>query len=492
MNNITEMMKKDSSTKNLLMYSVFAFSILAALIKSLVTKESATIILFSTELILFTVVYLLGEKVIKRPTIFPLLGIISVNVFTIAGIFVAGGGWTVIIVTFLLAIFAAVPFKKYLFALGYSLGLLTILLAITNSTKEAESIQSNAATVLLIYVLTGVMLFVLIQLNEKLAKNVQELLQFSNEIAATQQSQREQLEYKVGHILEDVSTVNDRLQNNFVAQSDIQIVLQEIAQGSQQQSEQISEITDNARFSHRSMEQLKSSMTTLLQDTNITKKVSEDGEKKVLAFSTDVKEISVFIKELHDMFTDLSEKIKETNMFSDSIKQISEQTNLLALNASIEAARAGEAGKGFSVVADEIRKLAEMTNKTAESITTNLNAVNNENVTTLSKMDTSEQKVLAMYESSEEVVSAFSQLSEMFNRLRENVKETDAFTEDVTVNSTKIEQSTAELAAIIEQASASIEEINATVENLSKDNEKISILMDQTAASAKEIIDTKK
>lgn len=470
------------------MYSVFAFSIVAALIKSLVTKETATIILFSTELILFTVVYLLGEKVIKRPMIFPLLGIITVNAFTIAGIFVAGGGWTVIIVTFLLAIFAAVPFKKYLFALGYTLGLVTILLAITNSTKETESVQANAATVLLIYVLTGIMLFVLIQLNEKLAKNVQELLQFSSEIAATQQSQREQLEQKVGHILEDVSAVNERLQNNLVAQSDIQIVLQEIAEGSQQQSEQITGISDSARFSHRSMEQLKDSMASLLEETDVTKKVSEDGEKKVLAFSTDVREISVFMKELHNMFTDLSTKIKETNLFSDSIKQISEQTNLLALNASIEAARAGEAGKGFSVVADEIRKLAEMTNKTAESITTNLNAVNNENVTTLTKMDTSEQKVLAMYDSSEEVVKAFSQLAEMFNRLRKNVEETDAFTEEVTVNSTKIEQSTAELAAIIEQASASIEEINATVENLTQDNKKISVLMEQTAASTKAIV----
>ena len=73
-------------------------------------------------------------------------------------------------------------------------------------------------------------------------------------------------------------------------------------------------------------------------------------------------------KKYNEQFKTLISQTNEINALVDSIKDISAQTNLLSFNASIEAARAGVAGKGFRVIANEVKKLSDDTNKTSETI----------------------------------------------------------------------------------------------------------------------------
>lgn len=471
MSNTEELVIKDVRRKNLIMLVAFSIAITGALLVTLVNGDFQRSIIYTLSLIIYVSGFILNYYVLKQDFWFPYFMVLVGFGTMITYILIFNGGLQTIGIMFFLLFLSTGHFFPSVFGIGFTLGVIGIVLTrIFPETAQAEVIQGEFLSILVAYILSGVVSMIVIQLNKGQFGQLQQFVKESNEAAEQKEKERALLASHVENLNEEIIDVNHRLQNNLAAQEEITSVIHEIATGSTDQSDRIIDINEHASTSVTQMQQMTEELTELSESFEQSYVATTRGNDLSTELERNMYALLEHIEHLSETFQTLSNNIDETSGFLNNIVDISEQTNLLALNASIEAARAGDAGQGFAVVANEIRNLAETTNGIVDQITTNLNEVNTTNHTALTEMQANVTNVTNHLEETKQVNESFANITAYMEQLQAQFSLFAGYATEVDTSATTIQDQTTELSAIIEQSTAGLQEMNASIDNLQKEN----------------------
>ncbi|WP_245894026.1 methyl-accepting chemotaxis protein [Salsuginibacillus halophilus] len=270
------------------------------------------------------------------------------------------------------------------------------------------------------------------------------------------------------------------------ATSQITESIQEVAGGSDQQLQSTTEAKETSKEINEGMGQIAE---TVEQVSESSAKTGENAMNGLRVIDETVQQI----KMLDEQSEDIVQKVNNLNELSEQIDSIiamitniAEQTNLLALNAAIEAARAGEHGKGFAVVADEVRKLAEQSNQSAQEVSGLVTQIQEGIGTSAEMVKGGRNAARSGLDHVEEARHEFTAIHDSVQSVTGQIEEVVAAVEEMSAGTESLDkqiQSTAEVAAstssYAQNVAASAEEQMASMEEVSTSAETLASMAEE-------------
>ncbi|MGM0523299.1 MAG: methyl-accepting chemotaxis protein [Bacillota bacterium] len=313
-------------------------------------------------------------------------------------------------------------------------------------------------------------------INPALLKSKDEVGQLATSLQAVTENMRRIIQ-QINDSASNVSAASEQLtatsEQSASASEEVAATIQDIADGAENQAENTEAGSEKAYQLGEIVEQEQAVVSSLNQAFKDVHLAVEEGMTEIKRLATLSDKTSKATKEVETGINSTNDSSHRISEASSVITNIAEQTNLLALNAAIEAARAGEAGKGFSVVAEEIRKLAEQSTESTASI----DAIVKELQTN------AERSVTVMTDVSKVIEEQLA--SVQLTKAKYEQIETAMVTSNHAVDS--LNDTGKQMAAIKEEIVSSLENLSAIAEENSAATEEVSAATQQQTSSMEEI-----
>lgn len=290
---------------------------------------------------------------------------------------------------------------------------------------------------------------------ELMADNVNELLAYIRNIMIHISDNAGRLDKSTEGVVSNLRGAEEKVMDVSSTMEEMSAAMEETAASLNQINDEVAEIY--TRIAQMSENAEKGDI--------VTKGIQENARQGHKEAEEEQKKVHLLVQSLAESVNGEIEKskpVREINILTEKIIEITEQTNLLALNASIEAARAGEAGKGFAVVAGEIGKLASDSADAAGKI----KKVSGEVIASVDGLSAESEKMLRFME--ETAMNGYRELLSMSEQYKSDAERIHGIIENVAENSSQLRQYADTIREAIEAVNIAVEESTKGVVNVSE------------------------